>query len=107
LSFLLVSSYLEKNYAELKTINPQTQFLIREAKTTRPRLFANYDMGEEREVDITGMTEAEIERRIALLVDVGRTLPRNLIDPLNPTQHDEVVDFRVSPYAKAAYYTTQ
>lgn len=96
------SSYLEKNYADLKTINPQTGFLIREAKTTRPRIFANYDMGQEREINITGMNEAEIDRRLALLVDVGRTLPRNLPDPT--PDYDEVTDYRVSPYAKAAFY---
>jgi hypothetical protein len=98
---------LEKNFVEVKTMNPTTQFLIREATTTQPRIIANYDFAQERFISIAGLNEAQIERRLALLVDVGRTLPRILKDPLAFNRHKPTIDFNEHPFADAGFYNNE
>lgn len=84
-------------------MNPSTGLLIREGDSP-PRVFAQYDFGRARVVELAGLNEKAIERRIALLVDVGRTMPKVLRDPAYVPIYPEVVDARFTPYETAAAY---
>jgi hypothetical protein len=83
-------------------MNPTTSLLVREAHTDAPRITASYAFLRERTVSVAGLSEAQIERRVALLVDIGRTMPRTLTDPAHRALHPEVVDSFHSPYEHAS-----
>ncbi len=99
----LNSSWLTQNYRPLKTMNPSTGLLIREAETS-PRIVASYDFGRQRTVDLSGLDQKAVERRVALLVDIGRTMPTVLRDPVATPLYPEVVDARFTPHETASFY---
>ncbi|KAF3961239.1 hypothetical protein CMV_014125 [Castanea mollissima] len=63
-------AFVEKNYKELKTLNPKLPILIRESRGIEPQLWARYDMGVERSVRLEGLSEAQI---LKALEDLGKT----------------------------------
>ncbi|XP_059635665.1 NADH dehydrogenase [ubiquinone] 1 alpha subcomplex subunit 2 [Cornus florida] len=67
-------SFVEKNYKDLKTLNPKFPILIRECSGTEPQLWARYDMGVERGIRLEGLTEAQILKALQDLVKVGAAL---------------------------------
>ncbi|GAB4837886.1 hypothetical protein Ancab_027411 [Ancistrocladus abbreviatus] len=66
--------FVEKNYKELKTLNPKLPILIRECRGVEPQLWARYDMGVERGVRLEGMTEEQIFKALEDLFKTGAAL---------------------------------
>ncbi|KAJ8551418.1 hypothetical protein K7X08_000788 [Anisodus acutangulus] len=67
-------SFIEKNYRDLKTHNPELPILIREANSIEPQLWARYDLGVERGIRLEGLTEEQISKALEDLVKVGASL---------------------------------
>ncbi|KAK6936187.1 Ribosomal protein/NADH dehydrogenase domain [Dillenia turbinata] len=67
-------SFVEKNYKELKTLNPKLPILIRECSRTEPQLWARYDMGVEKCIHLGGKTEEQISKALEDLVKSGAGL---------------------------------
>ncbi|CAN1174771.1 NADH dehydrogenase [ubiquinone] 1 alpha subcomplex subunit 2 [Linum perenne] len=94
-------SFVEKNYKDLKTLNPKLPILIRECRGVEPQLWARYemctifviwdtdfscistgcklihsvkDMGVERGVRLEGKDESQISKALEELVKVGAAL---------------------------------
>ncbi|XP_074279951.1 NADH dehydrogenase [ubiquinone] 1 alpha subcomplex subunit 2 [Silene latifolia] len=66
--------FVEKNYKELKTLNPKLPILIREARGVEPQLWARYDYGVERGVRLDGMNGGQISKALEDLVVAGEAL---------------------------------
>lgn len=66
-----VREFVQKNYKELKTLNPKFPFLIRECRGVEPQLWARYDMGVERAVRLDGLSAADINKKLEELVKAG------------------------------------
>ncbi|KAH0939919.1 hypothetical protein HID58_007380 [Brassica napus] len=64
-------TFVEMNYRDLKTLNPKFPFLIRECSGIQPQLWARYDMGVERCVNLDGMSESQILKSLEDLVKAG------------------------------------
>ncbi|CAN7101860.1 unnamed protein product [Brassica rapa subsp. narinosa] len=64
-------TFVEKNYKDLKTLNPKFPFLIRECSGIQPQMWARYDMGVERCVNLDGMNESQILKSLEDLVKAG------------------------------------
>ncbi|KAJ5706816.1 hypothetical protein N7488_006617 [Penicillium malachiteum] len=61
-------SFLNRAYPTMKKHNPQTPILMRDASNTVPRVFARYEFGKEVQEGLSGLSDAQIEERIANLV---------------------------------------
>ncbi|KAI4383642.1 hypothetical protein MLD38_009454 [Melastoma candidum] len=57
-------SFVEKNYKELKSLNPKLPILIRECRGTEPQLWARYDFGIEKGIRLEGMSEEQINNAL-------------------------------------------
>ncbi|XP_062096881.1 NADH dehydrogenase [ubiquinone] 1 alpha subcomplex subunit 2 [Humulus lupulus] len=64
-------TFVEKNYQDLKALNPKLPILIRECRGVDPQLWARYDMGVERGVRLEGLSEAQISKALEDLVKAG------------------------------------
>ncbi|KAK9938675.1 hypothetical protein M0R45_015398 [Rubus argutus] len=67
-------TFVEKNYKDLKSLNPKLPILIRESSGIEPQLWARYDLGVERGVRLEGLTEKQISKALEDLVKVGESL---------------------------------
>ncbi|XP_065868978.1 NADH dehydrogenase [ubiquinone] 1 alpha subcomplex subunit 2-like [Euphorbia lathyris] len=67
-------AFVEKNYKDLKTLNPKLPILIRECNGIEPQLWARYDMGVERGIRLEGLNEEQISKALQDLVKVGAAL---------------------------------
>ncbi|KAF5741247.1 NADH dehydrogenase [Tripterygium wilfordii] len=72
----LTREFIEKNYKELKALNPKLPILIRECTGIEPQLWARYDMGVERGINLKGKVEPQIEKAVEELVKIGGALKR-------------------------------
>ncbi|KAL5724539.1 hypothetical protein ACHQM5_007784 [Ranunculus cassubicifolius] len=66
--------FVEKNYKELKSLNPKFPILIRECTHIQPQIWARYDRGVERHADLGGLTQEQITKVLKELVEAGATL---------------------------------
>lgn len=66
--------FIERNYKDLKKLNPKLPILIREADNTEPQLWARFDFGVERGIRLDGMTEDQISKALEDLAKVGAAL---------------------------------
>ncbi|CAA7045125.1 unnamed protein product [Microthlaspi erraticum] len=64
-------TFVETNYKDLKSLNPKFPFLIRECSGIQPQMWARYDMGVERCVNLNGMNESQILKALEDLVKAG------------------------------------
>uniref|UniRef100_A0A7N1A731 Ribosomal protein/NADH dehydrogenase domain-containing protein n=1 Tax=Kalanchoe fedtschenkoi TaxID=63787 RepID=A0A7N1A731_KALFE len=64
-------SFVEKNYKELKTVNPKLPILIRECSGTEPQMWARYDLGVEKGIRLDGLTEQQISSVLEQLAKAG------------------------------------
>ncbi|KAM6565216.1 hypothetical protein CsatB_025214 [Cannabis sativa] len=64
-------AFVEKNYQDLKALNPKLPFLIRECRGVEPQLWARYDMGVERGVRLEGLSEPQILKALEDLAKAG------------------------------------
>ncbi|XP_031261662.1 NADH dehydrogenase [ubiquinone] 1 alpha subcomplex subunit 2-like [Pistacia vera] len=67
-------SFVEKNYKDLKTLNPKLPILIRECSGIEPQLWARYDFGVEKGIRLEGLSEAQITKVLEDLVKAGEAL---------------------------------
>ncbi|KAL5548501.1 hypothetical protein UlMin_003732 [Ulmus minor] len=67
-------TFVEKNYKDLKTLNPKFPILIRECSGIEPQLWARYDMGVEKGIRLEGLSEPQITKALEDLVKVGASL---------------------------------
>ncbi|KAF3453378.1 hypothetical protein FNV43_RR03818 [Rhamnella rubrinervis] len=67
-------AFVEKNYKDLKTLNPKFPILIRECRGIEPQMWARFDFGVERGVRLEGLSEAQISKTLEDLVKVGVSL---------------------------------
>ncbi|CAL5017873.1 unnamed protein product [Urochloa decumbens] len=65
--------FVRNHYAEIKARNPTAPFLIRECSGVQPQLWARYEMGVERCVDLNGLTEVQIDRKLEELAKIGES----------------------------------
>ncbi|KFK25368.1 hypothetical protein AALP_AA8G104400 [Arabis alpina] len=61
-------AFVEKNYKDLKSLNPKFPILIRECSGIQPQMWARYDMGVERCVNLDGLSEPQILKALQDLV---------------------------------------
>mmetsp|Transcript_29952 Transcript_29952/g.96637 ORF Transcript_29952/g.96637 Transcript_29952/m.96637 type:complete len:128 (-) Transcript_29952:230-613(-) len=71
-----IRSFVGKNYAELKTLNPRFPFLVRPIKEKEPQFVAIYGRGYWEQRLLAGKSEAEIEQDLFDLVKIGEEHPR-------------------------------
>lgn len=62
---------MENNFKDLKTLNPKFPILVRECSGIEPQLWARYDMGVEKGVQLEGMSEGQILKALEDLVKAG------------------------------------
>lgn len=55
-----VRKFLEKNYVDLKQLNPATPILVRECSNVQPKLWARYEFGKEQHLPLTDMNENQV-----------------------------------------------
>ncbi|XP_025616574.1 NADH dehydrogenase [ubiquinone] 1 alpha subcomplex subunit 2-like [Arachis duranensis] len=67
-------TFVEKNYKELKTLNPKLPILIRECSGAEPQLWARFDFGVEKGIKLEGLSEAQISKALEDLVKAGEIL---------------------------------
>lgn len=60
-------SFLARAYPTLKKNNPQIPIMIRGAAGTHPRVYARFDKGVEESASLAGLSEKEIENKVAKL----------------------------------------
>ncbi|KAG5080778.1 hypothetical protein JHK86_004843 [Glycine max] len=63
-------AFVERNYKELKTLNPKLPILIRECSGVEPQLWARYDLGVEKGIKLEGLSEAQIFKALEDLVNI-------------------------------------
>ncbi|KAG5032069.1 hypothetical protein AAZX31_06G177400 [Glycine max] len=67
-------AFVERNYKELKTLNPKLPILIRECSGVEPQLWARYDLGVEKGIKLEGLSEAQIFKALEDLSKAGQSL---------------------------------
>ncbi len=55
-----VRNFIEKNYVDLKKLNPKTPILIRECSNIEPKLWARYEFGQENNLSLSNMNESQV-----------------------------------------------
>ncbi|TYZ58007.1 hypothetical protein PybrP1_003502 [[Pythium] brassicae (nom. inval.)] len=70
-------TFFQKNYLELKMLNPRTPFVYREADDMEPFVYARYDWGVEKQVFVHNKSDKEVLDVIKDLVEHGFTLPKS------------------------------
>ncbi|RZC09434.1 NADH dehydrogenase [ubiquinone] 1 alpha subcomplex subunit 2, partial [Glycine soja] len=70
LFFLYPRAFVERNYKELKTLNPKLPILIRECSGVEPQLWSRYDLGVEKGIKLEGLLEAQIFKALEDLVNI-------------------------------------
>lgn len=55
-----VRKFIEKNYVDLKKLNPNTPILIRECENVQPKLWARYERGKEEHLTLTNMNDSQV-----------------------------------------------
>ncbi|KAK5129022.1 hypothetical protein LTR85_000355 [Meristemomyces frigidus] len=67
-----VRSFLTRAYPTMKHHNPHTPIMIREALGIEPRVFARYEFGREKMLDLNGLDAKGIEDKVTGLVKDGQ-----------------------------------
>lgn len=65
--------FVQRNYKDLKMLNPKLPILIRECSDIQPRIYARYDFGVERTVGLDNLGEAEITKK---LEELAKNVPK-------------------------------
>ncbi|KZV83977.1 NADH dehydrogenase, alpha subcomplex, subunit 2 [Exidia glandulosa HHB12029] len=60
--------YIVNHYAAVKKANPDVPLLVREASGTPARVFARFERGVERHVEVDGLSEQEVDKAVSSLV---------------------------------------
>ncbi|XP_062513732.1 uncharacterized protein LOC134189471 [Corticium candelabrum] len=60
--------FIEAHYVDIKRLNPTFPILIRECSGIQPRMYARYDFGKERKVELTDMSKEQVFTALESLV---------------------------------------
>ncbi|KAI1792274.1 NADH dehydrogenase, alpha subcomplex, subunit 2 [Ganoderma leucocontextum] len=60
--------FITSQYPTLKQHNPDLPILIRQAKGTPARVFARFERGQEKHVEVEGLSASDVASRISQLV---------------------------------------
>ncbi|PWN53309.1 putative nadh-ubiquinone oxidoreductase 10.5 kda subunit [Violaceomyces palustris] len=60
--------FLETNYKSIKQSNPDLPFLVRESRGTPARIFARFERGVEKQVELDGLSSSDVERKVSELL---------------------------------------
>eukprot|EP00949_MAST-11_sp_MAST-11-sp1_P004804 g4804.t1 len=63
--------FVKFHYRDIKILNPQVPFLVRETAGSNATLVAQFDKGVEKQVSIEGLSAAEIEGELEKLAEMG------------------------------------
>lgn len=69
-------SFIESNYTDLKTLNPNFPFLVRSYDGPDPMFIATYGFGHTVEENLKGLDEKGITQKLQDLVALGEQHPR-------------------------------
>ncbi|KAL1311334.1 hypothetical protein AAFC00_001511 [Neodothiora populina] len=67
-----VRSFLTRAYPTMKSKNPHTPIMIREALGIEPRVFARYEFGQEKMASLKGLDDKAIESKLTELLVQGQ-----------------------------------
>jgi NADH dehydrogenase (ubiquinone) 1 alpha subcomplex subunit 2 len=88
-------NFFEKNYSNLKHLNPGFPFLMRTGDASPAKFIATYDFGAQTERDLTNLSEKAVEQTLKELVQIGQVaLKADMyhFQQSAPADHD-IVDF--------------
>ncbi|GBE84206.1 NDUFA2, NADH ubiquinone oxidoreductase 10.5kD subunit [Sparassis latifolia] len=63
--------FISSTYPILKKHNPDLPILIREAKGTPARVFARYERGVEKHVEVDNLSSSDVASKVAQLLNVS------------------------------------
>ncbi|KAI0828509.1 NADH dehydrogenase, alpha subcomplex, subunit 2 [Trametes gibbosa] len=62
--------FITSHYPTLKQHNPDLPILIRQAKGTPARIFARFERGQEKHVEVEGLSSSDVASRITQLLNL-------------------------------------
>merc|ERR1711977_802317 len=63
--------FLLRTYPTMKKHNPHTPILIREALDVQPKVWARYEYGKEKAIELNGLDDKAIESKVTELVNAS------------------------------------
>ncbi|KAH8096939.1 NADH dehydrogenase alpha subcomplex subunit 2 [Cristinia sonorae] len=63
--------FISSTYPTLKQHNPDLPIMIREAKGTPARVFARFERGEEKHVEVENLSHTDVASKIAQLLNLS------------------------------------
>ncbi|SPO03746.1 probable NADH2 dehydrogenase (ubiquinone) 10.5K chain [Cephalotrichum gorgonifer] len=66
-----VRTFLTRAYPIMKKNNPHVPILIREGAGVSPKIYARYDLGQEKSQSLEGLTDKQVEDAVTGLVKGG------------------------------------
>ncbi|KAI0069962.1 NADH dehydrogenase alpha subcomplex subunit 2 [Panus rudis PR-1116 ss-1] len=63
--------FITSNYPVLKQHNPDLPILIRQAKGTPARVFARFERGQEKHVDVENLPSSDVAKKVAQLLNLS------------------------------------
>eukprot|EP01125_Pyxidicula_operculata_P021858 TRINITY_DN8706_c0_g1_i1.p1 TRINITY_DN8706_c0_g1~~TRINITY_DN8706_c0_g1_i1.p1 ORF type:complete len:134 (+),score=34.58 TRINITY_DN8706_c0_g1_i1:23-424(+) len=87
--------FIEKNYQQIKRLNPKLPFHVRHGIDVSPRIIARYDYGGEAHRELANLSEEEIKLQLKELVELGAVA---LKADVYPWQESVPKDEDVIPY---------
>ena len=65
---MFIRNFIEKHYVDLKKENPEFPFLIRECSGITPKMYARYDRGIEKSVELKSFSSEQVMSALEALV---------------------------------------
>ncbi|KAI0777434.1 NADH dehydrogenase alpha subcomplex subunit 2, partial [Trametes elegans] len=63
--------FITSHYPTLKQHNPDLPILIRQAKGTPARIFARFERGQEKHVEVEGLSSTDVASRLSQLLNIS------------------------------------
>ncbi|KAI0635369.1 NADH dehydrogenase alpha subcomplex subunit 2 [Trametes polyzona] len=63
--------FITSHYPTLKQHNPDLPILIRQAQGTPARIFARFERGQEKHVEVEGLSSSDVASRISQLLNLS------------------------------------
>ncbi|KAH9896478.1 NADH dehydrogenase alpha subcomplex subunit 2 [Cubamyces menziesii] len=63
--------FITSHYPTLKQHNPDLPILIRQAKGTPARVFARFERGQEKHVEVEGLSSSDVASKISQLLNLS------------------------------------
>ncbi|PWN22799.1 NADH dehydrogenase, alpha subcomplex, subunit 2 [Microstroma glucosiphilum] len=60
--------FIQNSYKGIKASNPELPFLVREAHGTPARIFARFERGVEKQVEVDGLSEQDVQKKFQELL---------------------------------------